>query len=59
MTQGGPAGATETISTLIYKKFSLVGEYGQSAALAVLLAVAVAVLSLIQFTVLRRRELVQ
>lgn len=59
MTQGGPAGATETISTLIYKKFSLLGEYGQSAALAVLLAIAVAVLSLVQFTVLRRRELVQ
>lgn len=56
VTSGGPGGATETISTLIYKNFSMLGEYGASAALAVLLAIAVAALSMIQFAVLRRRE---
>ncbi|MGP3968342.1 carbohydrate ABC transporter permease [Streptomyces sp. 6N223] len=55
-TQGGPAGQTETISTLIYKQFSTLGAYGQSAALAVTLAIGVAVLSLLQFVVLRRQE---
>jgi raffinose/stachyose/melibiose transport system permease protein len=55
-TQGGPAGQTETISTLIFKQFNIVGDYAASAALAVALAVAVAVLSLIQFTVLRRQK---
>ncbi|RSM43168.1 sugar ABC transporter permease [Amycolatopsis balhimycina DSM 5908] len=55
-TQGGPAGQTETISTLIYKQFSQFGAYGESAALAVALAVGVAILSLIQFMVLRRQE---
>lgn len=55
-TQGGPAGQTETISTLIYKQFSTLGAYGQSAALAVALAIGVAVLSLLQFMVLRRQE---
>jgi raffinose/stachyose/melibiose transport system permease protein len=55
-TQGGPAGQTETISTLIFKQFNLVGDYAGSAALAVTLAVAVAVLSLIQFAVLRRQK---
>jgi raffinose/stachyose/melibiose transport system permease protein len=55
-TQGGPAGQTETISTLIYKQFNIVGAYSQSTALAVALAIAIAVLSLIQFTVLRRQR---
>lgn len=54
-TNGGPAGTTETISTLIYKNFSLLGEYGVSSALAVLLAIVVAILSIIQLTVLRRQ----
>lgn len=56
ITGGGPAGETETISTLIYKFFSQFGYYGQSAALAILLAIGVATLSLIQFAVLRRQE---
>jgi raffinose/stachyose/melibiose transport system permease protein len=55
-TQGGPAGQTETISTLIFKQFNIVGDYAASAALAVALAIAVAVLSLIQFAVLRRQR---
>ncbi|SDQ92439.1 raffinose/stachyose/melibiose transport system permease protein [Curtobacterium sp. UNCCL20] len=56
ITGGGPAGSTETISTLIYKYFSQYGSYGLSAALAVLLAIGVAALSLIQFAVLRRQD---
>ncbi|WP_426738200.1 carbohydrate ABC transporter permease [Plantibacter sp. 2H11-2] len=56
ITGGGPAGSTETISTLIFKNFSQYGYYGLSAALAILLAIGVAILSLIQFAVLRRQE---
>lgn len=56
LTGGGPAGQTQTISTLIYQLFSQFGEYGKSAALAVVLAGAVAVLASIQFSVLRRQE---
>jgi raffinose/stachyose/melibiose transport system permease protein len=55
-TAGGPAGTTETISTEIYRQFTLLGAYGRSAALAVVLAIVVAVLSLVQFFVLRRRS---
>jgi raffinose/stachyose/melibiose transport system permease protein len=55
-TGGGPAGQTKTISVLIYELFSQFGFYGQSAAMAVLLAVAVALLSLVQFAILRRQE---
>lgn len=55
-TGGGPAGQTETISTLIYKQFNIVGDYSLSAAMAVALAVAVTILSLIQFAVLRRQK---
>lgn len=56
LTQGGPAGSTDTISTLIYQQFSQFGYWARSSALAVLLALAVAVLSVIQFIVLRRQE---
>jgi len=55
-TGGGPAGLTNTISTLIYQLITPLGNYGRASALAVLLAVAIAVLSIIQFAVLRRRE---
>jgi raffinose/stachyose/melibiose transport system permease protein len=55
-TAGGPAGQTETISTLIYKQFNIVGAYSMSAAMAVLLAIAIAILSVIQFGVLRRQR---
>ncbi|WP_425826622.1 carbohydrate ABC transporter permease [Streptomyces fractus] len=56
ITGGGPAGQTETISTLIYKQFNSVGDYGLSAAMSVALAIGVAVLALIQFAVLRRQK---
>lgn len=56
LTNGGPGNQTQTISTLIYQIFSNFGEYGRSAALAVVLTIGVAILSLIQFRVLRRQE---
>lgn len=56
ITAGGPAGETETISTLLYRQFSQYGEYGQAAALALVLAIAVAILSFFQFSFLRRQE---
>ncbi|MGA0566376.1 carbohydrate ABC transporter permease [Rathayibacter sp. KR2-224] len=56
ITGGGPGGQTQTISTEIYQIFSQFGEWGESAAFALVLAVAVGVLSFIQFTVLRRQE---
>lgn len=56
LTNGGPAGSTHTISTLIYQQFQQYGFWARSAALAVLLALAVSVLALVQFTVLRRQE---
>lgn len=56
ITAGGPGGQTQTISTLIYQTFSQFGQYGRAAALAVVLAIGVGVLSAIQFSVLRRQE---
>ena len=55
-TGGGPGGQTKTISTLIYERFAQLGLYGESAALAIVLALGVAVLSVVQFAMLRRQE---
>lgn len=49
MTGGGPAGATNTLSTLIYKNAFQYGEFGPSIALALLLMVLVATVSAIQY----------
>jgi raffinose/stachyose/melibiose transport system permease protein len=49
MTGGGPAGATNTLSTLIYKNAFQYGEFGPSIALALLLMVLVATVSVIQY----------
>ncbi|GAA1944768.1 sugar ABC transporter permease [Microbacterium deminutum] len=56
ITGGGPGGQTQTISTQLYFLFSNFGYYGRAAALAVVLAIGVGVLSFIQFSVLRRQE---
>lgn len=56
LTNGGPGNQTQTIATLIYTFFSQYADYGRSAALALLLAVGIAILSIIQFSVLRRQE---
>ena len=50
MTNGGPGYATETLSTLIYKHAFAFGEFGYSTALALVLTLFVAVVSLVQFT---------
>jgi raffinose/stachyose/melibiose transport system permease protein len=56
ITGGGPGGTTHTISTLIYRMYSQFGQFGQAVALAMVLTVAVGVLSFIQYSVLRRQE---
>jgi raffinose/stachyose/melibiose transport system permease protein len=56
VTNGGPGNQTQTISTMIYLYFSQFSDYGRAAALALLLAIAIAILSFIQFSVLRRQE---
>lgn len=56
VTAGGPANLTHTISTLLYRYYSQFGQYGKAVALATVLALAVGILSFIQFAVLRRQE---
>jgi raffinose/stachyose/melibiose transport system permease protein len=56
LTGGGPGHATDTLSTLIYKDAFTLGEFGYSAALAVVLTIVVAVLSTGQYLVLSRNE---
>lgn len=56
MTKGGPGGATNTISTLIYQNAFQLGKYGYGAALAVLLTVLVAVAASIQYRLLSKQE---
>jgi raffinose/stachyose/melibiose transport system permease protein len=56
MTAGGPANATETLSTLIYKNAFQFDEFAYSIALAVVLAIFVAVISGAQYRLLERVE---
>lgn len=56
MTQGGPGGATNTISTLIYSNAFQLGRFGYGAALAVVLTIFVAIASAIQYRLLARQE---
>jgi raffinose/stachyose/melibiose transport system permease protein len=56
LTGGGPGHATDTISTLIYKDAFLLGEFGYSVALAVVLTGIVAVVSTGQYSLLARNE---
>lgn len=56
MTQGGPGGATNTISTLIYSNAFSLGRFGYAAALAVVLSIFVAVASVIQYRLLALQE---
>ncbi|MGD8193258.1 carbohydrate ABC transporter permease [Herbiconiux sp. P18] len=55
MTKGGPGGATNTISTLIYSNAFALGRFGYGAALAVVLAVFVAIVSGIQYWLLAKQ----
>jgi raffinose/stachyose/melibiose transport system permease protein len=56
ITNGGPGYSTETLSTLIYKQAFVFGEFGYSTAVALVLALLVAGLALIQLRYLQSRE---
>ncbi|BDZ65288.1 carbohydrate ABC transporter permease [Agromyces mangrovi Wang et al. 2018] len=56
MTAGGPGGATNTISTLIYSNAFSLGRFGYASALAVVLSIFVAVASIIQYRLLALQE---
>lgn len=58
LTGGGPAGATETLATEVYKQSFALGNFGYGAALALLLTVIILVFAVIQqrVTAPRREE---
>jgi raffinose/stachyose/melibiose transport system permease protein len=56
MTQGGPGGSTNTISTLMYENAFQLGRFGYAAALAVLLTILVSVMAAIQYRLLARQR---
>lgn len=56
LTGGGPVNSTETLATQVWKNTFVYGNYGNGAALAVLLAVMVTALALAQIAILRIRE---
>jgi raffinose/stachyose/melibiose transport system permease protein len=55
-TNGGPGYASETLSTVLYKQAFVFGNYGYSTAIALVLALFVAAVSLVQVHFLRGRE---
>ncbi|GAA2073943.1 sugar ABC transporter permease [Actinomadura alba] len=55
-TAGGPGYASETLSTVLYKEAFVFGKFGYSTAIALVLALFVAAVSLVQIGYLRRRE---
>jgi raffinose/stachyose/melibiose transport system permease protein len=55
-TNGGPGYASETLSTVLYKQAFVYGKYGYSTAIALVLALCVAAVSLVQIYYLRGRE---
>jgi raffinose/stachyose/melibiose transport system permease protein len=56
LTDGGPVGASETLSTQVYKQTFVNGRFGYGSALAFVLAGLIAVLGVSQALILRRRE---
>lgn len=55
-TDGGPGTSSETLSTVLYKEAFVYGKYGYSTAVALVLALFVAAVSLVQLHYLRSRE---
>lgn len=55
LTGGGPGGATETLSTLIYRRAFQFSDFGASTALAIILTLLIAVVSFVQFRTLSRK----
>jgi raffinose/stachyose/melibiose transport system permease protein len=56
LTDGGPVGATETLTTEVYKQTFVLGRYGYGAALALILTALITGLALTQLALLRRNE---
>jgi len=57
LTGGGPNHATTTILLLLYKSAFLFGKYGFAAAIGVVLFIAIAAISVIQFRAMRSGEI--
>lgn len=55
MTGGGPAGATETLATQVYKQAFSLGQFGYGAALALILTLIILVFAIIQQRVAQGR----
>jgi raffinose/stachyose/melibiose transport system permease protein len=55
-TNGGPGYASETLSTVLYKQAFVYGNFGYSTAIALVLALFVAAVSMVQVYYLRGRE---
>ncbi len=56
LTAGGPAGATETLATQVYKQSFLYGRFGYGAALALVLTVIILIFSIAQQAATRNRD---
>jgi raffinose/stachyose/melibiose transport system permease protein len=56
LTDGGPAGASETIALQVYKQTFTAGRYGYGAALALIQTGLIAVVALLQLAFLRMNE---
>lgn len=56
LTGGGPAGATETLATMVWQNTFKFGLYGYGSALAVMLTIVIGVFAVTQNMLLRRRE---
>jgi len=56
LTDGGPADASETLATQIYKNTFSAGRFGYGSALALILTLLIATLALTQLVLLRRNE---
>ncbi len=56
LTNGGPAGATETLATQVYEQTWIFGHFGYGDAFALLMTLFVAIVALGQLTILRYRE---
>ena len=56
LTGGGPVTASETLATQVYKQTFYLGRFGYGAAIALILAVLIAGLALVQLALLRMNE---
>lgn len=55
MTNGGPGGSTDSISTVIYRTAFQFGQFGYGSALALVLTVLIIALSTLQYSALRKQ----